>query len=200
MLRNLSLYDDTGTLRPDDLGVNMPAPVEEAAWRATAAGHGRPTLLVGTSDFGGKTLLRRWNEYAVGHGVSFFPVVLQHMVGSIGPVIVPYETPCYECVRGRENSNMDDPETQRELETAAFEGQFSAGYHPLMPRLVADQAAFELTKVYSGIDTRPTGRLITISPLSNALSVHRVLRLPYCPVCGVDARHARPALAADAAV
>ncbi|NBB84497.1 MAG: hypothetical protein GVY28_13985, partial [Alphaproteobacteria bacterium] len=149
LLRNLALFDDAGALRPGALPADAPAPIEETAWRgaADAGGDGRPDLLVVTSDFGGKALFRPWNEWAVGAGVAFFPVVLQQLVGSIGPYVQPYETPCYECVRGRENANMDDPAAQRALESMAFEGQFATGAHPLMPAMVAQHAAFELTKL-----------------------------------------------------
>ena len=196
MLRNLTLYDSAGQRRVETIAADLPGAVDELAWRAGTEvdTQNRPTVLVVTSDFGGKALLRPWNEWAVAAGVAFFPVVLQQLVGSIGPFVVPRETPCYECVRGRENSNMDDPAAQRRLESMAFEGQFAAGYHPLMPRLVADHAAFELTKIYCGIGGGPVGRLMTVSPLDGDVTVHRVLKLPFCPVCGVDAGHARPAL------
>lgn len=191
VLRNVALFDQSGRPRTDLTGDGVPEVVDETSWRD----RGRtPSLLVATSDFGGKALLRPWNEWAVGAGVPFFAVVLQNLVGSIGPYVVPYETPCYECVRGRENSNMDDPSTQREMEALAFEGQFATGYHPLMPDLVAGHAAFELTKMYSGMARGPIGRLITVSPLDSGMSTHRVLKLPYCPVCGTNARHARPAI------
>ena len=196
LMRNLAFYDTAGRRRPETVSPDLPETLAEPAWR-TRADTGtdqRPTVLVVTSDFGGKALLRPWNEWAVASGVALFPVVLQDLVGSIGPFVVPHETPCYECVRGRENSNMEDPGARRQLESLAFEGQFAAGYHPLMPRLVADHAAFELTKIYCGIGRGPIGRLVTVSPLDSDVSVHRVLKLPFCPVCGADAGHARPAL------
>ena len=196
LLRNLSFYDADGQRHAAALPPGLPEIAAEPAWRDRTedGGERRPTVLVVTSDFGGKALLRPWNEWAVAAGVPLFPVVLQDLVGSIGPFVVPHETPCYECVRGRENSNMDDPAARRQLESLAFEGQFAAGYHPLMPRLVADHAAFELTKIFCGIGRGPIGRLVTVSPLDSDVSVHRVLKLPFCPVCGVDAGHARPAL------
>lgn len=196
LLRNLALFDDSGTLCPGTLAADAPPVLAEPDWRAgVEAGAGRlPSILIVTSDFGGKALLRPWNEWAVGAGVPFFPVVLQQLVGSIGPFVQPHETPCYECVRGRENSNMDDPATQRALESMAFEGQFATGAHPLMPQMVAQHAAFELTKLMSGIGKGPVGRLITVNPLDCDVSEHRILKLPFCPVCGTNARHARSAL------
>lgn len=196
LLRNLSLFDDGGALLPEALAADGPPVLAEPDWRASveAAANRLPSILIVASDFGGKALLRPWNEWAVGAGVPFFPVVLQQLVGSIGPFVQPFETPCYECVRGRENSNMDDPATQRALESMAFEGQFATGAHPLMPQLIAQHAAFELTKLLSGIGKGPVGRLITVNPLDCDVSEHRILKLPFCPVCGTNARHARSAL------
>jgi molybdopterin-synthase adenylyltransferase len=165
--------------------------LSEAAWQAREV---PPQTLIMASEFGGKALLRPWNAWALENGVDFFPVILQTLFGAIGPYVVPGETPCYECLRGRENSNIDDPATLRRFEAHAFEGQLAAGHHPLMPRMVADMAAFELVKVLSGIGRGPIGRLVTMNPLDSETTVSRVMRLPYCPACSTAARAARPAL------
>jgi len=194
LLRNMSLFEEDGFLKADTLLKGDKPPVPEAIWTKRVENGALPGLLVVTSEFGGMNLLRPWNEWTVGHGVSFLPIVLQHLVGTIGPVVVPHETACYECVRGRENSNMEDPKLHRQLEAMAFEGQFAMGHHPLVPRMVADHAAFELTKIFSGIGKGPIGRMITVSPLDCLVTTHRILKLPFCPVCGVNADHAQPAL------
>lgn len=191
-LRNLREFGDPGS--PEEQRRFRDPPAAERQWRRAFDGGDRPALLVAASDFGGKAMLRPWNEICVTSGTPFMPVVLQDMVGSIGPYVVPGETPCYECVRARENANMDEPLVQRTLETGAFEGQFACGYHPVLPQIVAGIAAFEITKILAGLGGGPIGRIVSFSALDSHMTSHRVLRLPHCPVCGSDARHAGVAL------
>jgi bacteriocin biosynthesis cyclodehydratase domain-containing protein len=156
---------------------------EVAPWEDTLA-EDELDCLVATSDSGGMHALRRFNELCVRTATRFFPVVLQDLVGWVGPVVVPGETACLECVRARQNSTMADPALRRASEATAATGAVT-GHHPAMAGVLADLAVIELTKLYSGAlyQRRPT-ELIEVNLLAPALQVHRVLKVPRCEVCG----------------
>ena len=140
--------------------------------------------LVVTSDMGGVEQLRSWNEFAVLHRLHYFPVLLQDLVGYVGPVVVPGQTPCYECVVSRQNAHLMDFQSRRALESAFVQDQAVGGFHPSMASILGDLAALELTKFFGlgGALARP-GVLIEMNILGSEMKARRVLRLPRCQVC-----------------
>ena len=102
--------------------------------------------------------MRPWNEFCVRHRRPFLPVVLQDLIGYIGPIVVPGETACFECLRARQNSNLINPETQRAAEARAFDGQAIAAAHPAMSASLGAIAGFELTSVSRRLDAAEGGR------------------------------------------
>jgi bacteriocin biosynthesis cyclodehydratase domain-containing protein len=188
LLRNLRLFDENGELRLEEWPPTGPLPVPFKLW--TEAGAGEPRgCLVAASDFGGMHLLREWNEYCVADSRDFLPVVLQNAVGYVGPLVIPGETACYECLRGRQNSHLADPPAQRAAELKAFEGQFVDGFHPSMASVLGDLAAIELTKFYARVPRWRVGALIEVSLLSPSMVSRKVLKLPRCRVCSTLKRH-----------
>src|SRR5262249_10319169 len=140
--------------------------------------------IVATSDFGGLTSMRQWNEFCVTRNIHFFPVVLQNLVGYVGPLVVPGETPCFECVRARQNANIEDPTTRAAAEPHAFSSQHVIGFHPSMATILGDIAAVELGKFYGGwLASESVGSLIVVRLLVPSVTTHRVLKIPRCPVC-----------------
>lgn len=175
LLRNAALFEPRGELK-DSIGPVVP--FDE---------HMDPDsldCLVVTSDMGGVEQLRAWNEYAVLHRLHFLPVLLQDLVGYVGPVVVPGQTPCYECLISRQNAHLMDYQSRRALEAAFLQDQAVGGFHPSIASILGDIAALELTKFFGlgGALARP-GVLIEINILGSEMKPRRVLKLPRCPVC-----------------
>jgi len=145
--------------------------------------------LIATSDFGGMQLMREWNQFCYEANIQFFPVVLQNAVGYVGPLIVPGETACFECLRARQNSHLADPEIQRATEYRAFEGQLVNGFHPSMASVLGDIAAFELTKFYGRVPRWRVGTLIEVNLLIPSIVTRKVLKIPRCSVCSQLNKH-----------
>jgi thiazole/oxazole-forming peptide maturase SagC family component len=179
-LRNMRLYDGEGVLRRD--AWHGPPPLAYDDWASSLATDGI-RCLVATSDFGGPYLMRDWNRYCVEEGVHFLPVVLDKFVGTVGQLVIPGETACYECFRLRENANMDSAEIQRAAEKGAGERQGIVGFHPAMAGMLGEVAAMELTKLYGGGVPWSANRVIEIRLLVPSMTTRRVLKLPRCPVC-----------------
>jgi bacteriocin biosynthesis cyclodehydratase domain-containing protein len=139
--------------------------------------------VVATSDFGGQHFLRQFNELCVEKKINFLPVVLCDLVGYVGPLVLPGETACLECLRARQNSNLDQFVVQRVAEEQSYEGQEVNGYLPSMASILADVAAVEIVKFFTGLPQMRAGHLIEINLLAGRMESAKVLKVPRCPVC-----------------
>ena len=127
-----------------------------------------------------------WNQFCLQNQVHFLPVVLDRFIGTVGPLIIPGETSCYECMRLRENANLEMPEIERAAEFHAAERQSITGFHPAMVNILAELAAMELCKFYGGGVPWRANYLIEVNLLIPTLISRRVLRLPLCPACSTS--------------
>ena len=183
LLRNRRMFRED-ELRADEWPSWLPAPLSYEEWRDTTD---PVTLdcLVATADFGAQALMRSWNEFCVLNNRIFLPVVLDRLVGLVGPLVVPGETACYECLRAREDANREEFALRRALEqpTAAVQRQVVSGFHPSMATILGDLAAVELHKYYSLAMPYRVGTLFEVNLLSPSLTSRKVLKVPRCPVC-----------------
>jgi bacteriocin biosynthesis cyclodehydratase domain-containing protein len=183
LLRNLSFFGDEDGLSADAWPTKVKRPSHAGEWERELE-TGAVDCLIATSDFGGLESMRKWNRMCVEHGCMFLPVVLQDLIGYVGPLVVPGQTACFECLRARQNSNMTDPEAERAAEYGAYDRQRIAGFHPSMASVLGDIASIELLKWF-GI-RQPLWRaatLIEVNLLAPFLQTRRVLKIPRCTVC-----------------
>jgi bacteriocin biosynthesis cyclodehydratase domain-containing protein len=181
-LRNLSMFDGDG---PDRASA-WRAPIQPTAYEEWTTGSRAKTFdcLVATSDFGGLRLMQEWNSLCVELNRQFLPVVLQDMVGYVGPLVIPGETACFDCFLARMDSNHTGDAQGHVTEWAAFGGQHVAAFHPSMASVLGDFAAIELTKFYSrSLPAWKVGTVLEVNLLAGALDARRVLRVPRCRTC-----------------
>lgn len=182
-LANLRMFDDHGEIDDDQWPSSLVPPRDYDVW-AQELDPEELGCLIATSDFGGSQMMRQWNVFCVKHRCHFLPVVLQDLIGYVGPLVIPGETSCFECLRARENSHLNDPEARRAAEAVAFEGQAVTGFHPSMASILGDIAALELSKLYGGwLSTRMVGALIEVNLIATEMTLHKVLKVPRCTVC-----------------
>lgn len=182
-LRNIRMFNEAGSLKPECWPKTLPQPQILKDW-AEEVDSQEFLCLVATSDFGDQQVLREWNRFCQERDCIFFPVVLKNVVGYLGPLVVPGETACFECLHARQNANLREPQTQQAITASAFAGQLVNGFHPAMPSILGDLAAFELTKFFSRIlPNQNVGTLIEVNLLASQLSTHKVLKVPRCSVC-----------------
>lgn len=152
-------------------------------WGEVQLQSGSITCLIAGSDFGGQKLLLPWNRLCLRYGVNFFPVVLQEMVGWVGPYVIPGHTACLECLRARQNSHLTSPYERRLHEDVAAQGQSLAAWHPSMLHVTADVAAFELHRFHAKLPRWKVGKAIQVHLLSSTMNVRKVFRAPRCVAC-----------------
>jgi bacteriocin biosynthesis cyclodehydratase domain-containing protein len=178
--RNLRMHDSAGNLKADEWPTV--APLAYDTW-AEGLENQEFACLVATSDFGCPHLMREWNRFCVENRVHFLPVMLERFTGTIGPLVIPGETACYECLHLRENANMSAPEIGRIVELGPAEQQAVTGFHPAMANVLGELAAMELCKIYGGGIPWRTNRIIEVNLLAPSLFSRQLLKLPLCPVC-----------------
>jgi bacteriocin biosynthesis cyclodehydratase domain-containing protein len=183
LLRNVDAFDADGALLCERWGQDDHVPEEYETW-ANCVENGQPRCIVATSDFGATQAIRQWNSFCVDNTWHFLPVILQDLVGYVGPLVIPGQTACYECLRARQNSHMQQPVAQRAPESQAFEGQGVLGFHPSMAGVLGDLAAMELMKFYGRLPLWQVGHLVEVNLMAPSLLSRRVLRVPRCSACG----------------
>ncbi|MCB1497410.1 MAG: TOMM precursor leader peptide-binding protein [Bauldia sp.] len=190
-LRNLDFFDEDRKLRSEIAGAMSVRPRSFEEWQ----GRGRPSeCQVVCSDVGGLGLMRDWNRSCVAANVPFYPIVLEDEVAHLGPLVIPGEGPCFECLCLRREAAAADPDRERATQGHAFFGRVVSGYLQPMARVAADIAAIELLKFFSRtLPGGAAGRLIEADLMVPALRTRTVLKVPRCPVCATAASGSAPA-------
>ena len=181
-LRNYDYFDAKRQLRPEISGALAVSPVPFDEWSADRLQAGG--CFVVCCDFGGRPLMRDWNRFCIENGVLFYPILLLDHVAHLGPIVVPGEGPCYECLWVRQNANFVDAARLRAGEVEPESGQHAIGYLQPMARAAADFAAIDLLKTLSkSLAGRRIGRTVEIDLLEPAITSRDLVKVPHCPVC-----------------
>jgi molybdopterin-synthase adenylyltransferase len=177
-LRNIRLFDDSGNLKRGAWPEFAPCPLE---WRKDAISDDT-ACVIAASDFGRVPSISEHNKLCLEQNRHFLPVTLHNMTGYVGPLVVPGHTACFECLLARQSSHLEDPQLHRAIERVGFEGQHIMGFHPSMAAIIAEIAAFELMKFYSGVQGGP-GIVVEVNLLATRLTSRKVLKIPRCTAC-----------------
>jgi ribosomal protein S12 methylthiotransferase accessory factor len=119
-------------------------------------------------------------------GIPWAPLLVFGGSGFVGPLFVPGEGPCYECLRTRERASWADPElTELYYETVARRPQADApGASPAEAALVAAWGVVEATKYLAGfVMPAILGAFVHVELLAGCARMRRVHRVPRCPSC-----------------
>ena len=192
LFRNLSMFDDeTQQLLPE---YGESADFNIVSFDDWSDEDSFPECLIVCSDFGGLSLMREWNEFCVKESILFFPVVLQDHQAYLGPIVIPGQSPCFECAWSRQNSNLTNPLTERATEAASYFGQHCVGFLPPMATVAASFATMELIKYFSrALPGGNIGKMIEIDMLEPAVIGRKFLKAPRCPVCSGLSTRSTPA-------
>ncbi len=132
----------------------------------------------------GARLVHRWSLSA---GIPWLSIRLFGREGFVGPLFVPGDGPCHECLLRREQANWVDPDlTHLYLDRVAANATSVTAYGqlPTLVALVTHWAVLECVKFLSRF-TVPAllGSVLRIDPIACRVQLHRVLRAPRCPDC-----------------
>ncbi len=143
------------------------------------------------------SLLREVNTFCIDSGLPWFSIQGPHnLCGTIGPLFIPGESPCFDCLESRIRSNVEFLEEYDRLEEELKRARkASARYGSIPPfsKMLAAIACCELIKYFSGIGVPAVlGSFISINLFSYEVSSHRVLRVPSCAKCSKTQFHISP--------
>ena len=176
-LRNLRMFEE------DQLSLeHWPDPLPKPVAKEVVT-FNPSRCVIATSDFGLTPALSEWNQLCVENGCHFLPVFLANLVGTVGPLVIPGETACFECYCSRENANSEDFVTRRLMDIHAFDRQKDNGFLPSMANIVADSAALWLIRLYAHITQPVVGQVMEYRFLADSMRTRRVLKVPRCRVC-----------------
>lgn len=106
----------------------------------------------------------------------------------VGPVVVPGQTACWNCARLRLLANSDPSEAAHALQVSLLTerpGQRSRTYLAPMAPLLGHLLALEAVKVISNYTpSHLVGRLLVQNLVTLETTLHTVIRMPWCEICG----------------
>ena len=187
--RNSHFFETNGQLKP----LEWPAPLDRPqSWNNND--HDFGDCLIVTSDCSGQQPLIEWNRLCLSRKVHFFPILLKKMVGYVGPMIIPGETACYECVTIRQQSHAIDVSTERCIDAESNEHSI-IGFHPSMATMLGDVGAFELMRFYGPVvPKQPPGHVLELNLLAGTMEGRTVLKTPRCVACSPFHKTSPPSL------
>jgi bacteriocin biosynthesis cyclodehydratase domain-containing protein len=103
----------------------------------------------------------------------------------VGPMVIPGQTPCFECYQRWELANM--PSYSSYLDYAGMKAiRRNPAYSCMVPSvyLTASIATTEvILRLTNLVQPNTLGRMLSIDPISASIESHRVLSLPDCKAC-----------------
>jgi ribosomal protein S12 methylthiotransferase accessory factor len=132
-----------------------------------------------------QTGLADWNREALASGKPWLLVKLIGHTAWLGPLFVPGETACWECLAQRLGTNRQlESYIQRRKGDAAPLPTARVAL-PTTIELAANLAATEIFKwLAQGKNEQLKGQLLTLNTLSMEMQTHQLVRRPQCPACG----------------
>jgi bacteriocin biosynthesis cyclodehydratase domain-containing protein len=126
-------------------------------------------------------LLRDWNRRLLEQRTPWLQVLpYDGRFAAVGPLVLPGETACHECFRGRRLANEDDPATRSLLER-------EPAPYPEAPALAATLAGLAATLALGWVATRnpalPGALFVLELEDGIAITRHQVHRVPRCSAC-----------------
>jgi bacteriocin biosynthesis cyclodehydratase domain-containing protein len=134
--------------------------------------------------------LQPWNALALEHDVVWLPVrPFDGRFAAVGPLVVPRESACYECVLLRRGANLAYGADLADVEAAPV----AATADPAVESIAAAVAAHLVLRWVVGRDTSVPGVMHAVETRPRlALADHAVLRVPRCPACSTAGAVAPP--------
>ncbi|MGH9422201.1 MAG: TOMM precursor leader peptide-binding protein, partial [Thermoanaerobaculia bacterium] len=133
-------------------------------------------------------LLRRIAAFTHEKGIRSLHGHVDGFESWIGPAVVPGETACWNCFRLRRLGASDYVQPAHEIDASlsATPGQSRArSYLAPMSGLAGQSIAMEAIKLLTKYtDTIIAGRFLVQNLVSGDNAWHKVLRMPWCDVCG----------------
>lgn len=123
-------------------------------------------------------LCERANELAFISGRPWLPVIMEHPVVRVGPLVTPPAAPCFACYAERRLQHDAHRETTRLLR-AAYDRDDACGPAGFLPQHARTAAAVALSMLAAG----SAGEVVTVRLTAPGLSASHVVPVHDCTRC-----------------
>jgi thiazole/oxazole-forming peptide maturase SagC family component len=146
---------------------------------------GDPDLIVSCSDQSLPSLHNYLNESCLKRNISWLSARFYGYYGEVGPTVIPYMTPCYKCYEYRVQSNIDEMRDSTRFENRPKRSSENELSLIVSTRMLSEYVSLESIKMLTKRETPKTiGAVLSIDFQNYRNTLHRVLKVPYCPACG----------------
>jgi len=159
--------------------------VQEGSGTPSASSAEDADLVVYAADRPKPELRRDINKLSHETGTPWIAGQVLGFDGIIGPMVVPGESSCYRCFERRSEANMPDADAYHTVSRAVTDG--TPEPLPAYGRIVAGCLSIDALNYLTGGFRITIGRIVAYDFVDLSVEANDVLRLPRCPVCGVDA-------------
>lgn len=151
------------------------------------------SLLVAALDRVEPALLHPLNRAALQSGSPWLLAAMDGSSGLLGPLVVPGQTGCYQCLESSWVARSRRPEQAGPLFEALREHPpAEAAFYgfPAFADTVAGLLAADLPQILTGGAAFTLGQTLVVDFLTLSALSYPVLRLPNCPACGLKGKDA----------
>jgi len=140
--------------------------------------------IVYTDESPGMNIIKKINETAI---ETKTPITVGQLLGGeaiLGPTVIPNETPCFQCLLSRWEIHQTNQMSYQEYINSSLENhEFRLAPHArMLAGLVSKEAMIQLLTGHGYV----VGRTLDINLLLMDFSTNEVMKMPRCPVCGVQ--------------
>ncbi len=105
-----------------------------------------------------------------------------------GPLFLPGQTGCWECLKQRLRNNRPMNTFFRNKKNTEELPHIPAGNLPLTMQIAANHTALEVVKwLYFGESEQLSGKIVTLDTITLSTQSHTLVKRPQCPTCGEEA-------------
>jgi bacteriocin biosynthesis cyclodehydratase domain-containing protein len=154
---------------------------------------GPGSLVIAAVDRVEPSLLHPLNQAALRTGTPWLLAAMDGTTGIVGPLMVPGQTGCYQCLESSWIARSRKPEQLR-LAVEALQARPSAGADfyglPAFADVVAGLLAADLPNILTQGLALTLGQVLSVDFLSLSAFTYPILKLPRCPACQLQASDA----------
>ncbi|MBV9786971.1 MAG: TOMM precursor leader peptide-binding protein [Chloroflexi bacterium] len=146
----------------------------------------RDHLLVFATTLINPIRLRTLNRICLEHRIPWIHAAIDGPFLFIGPIFVPNQSPCYECLETRVMMNLRESGSYQRYKRALVKQRVQQGIPPIEPVLrsmLASHTALEVMNFALTGSSCTVNKLLAIYLPTMEFTYNEVLRAPGCPAC-----------------
>jgi bacteriocin biosynthesis cyclodehydratase domain-containing protein len=146
-------------------------------------------LVVACSDFESSQYFCELNRMAVAQRLTILFAHLDEHRIKIGPIVIPYQTACYDCHIERSKLSLVHPAEHeayaRKCDQKRREGARISS--PLLSMLFGYHIADRILRYTGGlVNSTRMSEILVLDTLDNSVETSRVIKIPRCKTCGLN--------------